>query len=339
MSVAEKNSAATQRAGALAHIASLLAEFDVDPAGISQEIGLNIAEITSDTILPFSAALDLLECASARTGCPHFGLLLGARYAWQSHGEIQRLGSLAPTLRQALLDFVAHQGMYSSGSVAYLNKTGKDFTLGCGLIDRTRDASRIIYDLYAAVGLNFVKALTNGRVEPVEIHFCTRKPEDVLPYTKFFGVPLKFNMSQFGLLLAGATIDTPLTGFDPELRRRVEIEIAARGAALPWAARVRRAVRPQLMRDDPSLAGCASALAIHPRTLRRKLAAEGLTFEQVRDQVRFVMATELLELTDMTAGEISAAMSFATHAAFVRAFTRWSGMTPTAWRRRPSSHG
>ena len=99
--------------------------------------------------------------------------------------------------------------------------------------------------------------------------------------------------------------------------------------------RAREAHRqPQLMRDDPSLAGTARTLDVHPRTLRRKLAEEGVTFEEVRDQVRFIMATELLDLTDMSVGDISAAVSFATHAAFVRAFTRWSGLTPIAWRRR-----
>ena len=185
MDLAGKISSATQRAGALAHIAGLLSEFDVDADDISQEVGFNIADLSADTIVSFTAALNLLECASGRAKCPHFGLLLGARYSWHSHGEIQRLGSLAPTLRQALLDFVTYQGLYSTGSVVYIHRLGTDFILGCGLVDRNRPASRIVYDLYAAVGYNFVKALTNDRVSPVEVHFSAGSPTTLRRMPKF----------------------------------------------------------------------------------------------------------------------------------------------------------
>jgi AraC-like DNA-binding protein len=70
-----------------------------------------------------------------------------------------------------------------------------------------------------------------------------------------------------------------------------------------------------------------------PRSLRRHLDAEGLSFEAVRDDVRFTVARELLEMTHLPIGEISAALAFASHSAFDQAFRRWSGTSPTAWRR------
>jgi AraC-like DNA-binding protein len=66
--------------------------------------------------------------------------------------------------------------------------------------------------------------------------------------------------------------------------------------------------------------------------LRRHLAEEGITFEAVRDDVRFVLARELLALTDLPIGEISASLVFSNQTAFVRAFRRWSGSTPSQWR-------
>jgi AraC-like DNA-binding protein len=76
----------------------------------------------------------------------------------------------------------------------------------------------------------------------------------------------------------------------------------------------------------------AAMMGINPRTLRRRLATEGLTFEQVKDEVRFGAARELLEVTDLAIGDVASALSFATHSAFVHAFRRWSGTTPTAFR-------
>lgn len=329
-----------QRAGALAHVASLLAEFDVPLAEIKSGLDIDAGALTPETRVPFAAAMALLDRCAKRTECPHFGLLLGARYEWTSHGAIQRLGSLAPTLGQALLDFINFHGSYSSVAVVYLNRLGPDVFLGYGHHDRRTKASRLAYDLYAAVGYNFLRALSNGKVTPLEIHFCCREPDDLRPYVKFFGVPLRFNQSQLGLVLPGRCLDAPMPGFDPVLRQQVTQELIASGA-LPqnWSGQVKRIVRPQLLREDPSLVGTARALDIQPRTLRRKLAEEGTTFEELRDQVRFVLARELLDLTDMKIVDVSGAVSFATHAAFVKAFTRWSGMAPSAWRRRTPAAG
>jgi AraC-like DNA-binding protein len=102
---------------------------------------------------------------------------------------------------------------------------------------------------------------------------------------------------------------------------------------------VRHLVRPQLLRGDPSMAGLARQLGLGPRTLRRHLAAEGAVFETIRDEVRFNAARELLALTDLPVGEIADALAFAGHSAFDQAFRRWSGTSPTAWRRSTVASG
>ena len=81
----------------------------------------------------------------------------------------------------------------------------------------------------------------------------------------------------------------------------------------------------------------AVAMGVTPRTLRRQLLAEALTFEAVRDDVRFAVARELLEMTRLPVGDVSAALAFASHSTFDQAFRRWSGMSPSAWRRTPTS--
>lgn len=340
MSASVNDARAMQRAGALAHVVPLLAEFGVPLEDVASGLDFDAGSLTPETRVPFASAAAFLDRCAQRTDCPHFGLLLGGRYEWASHGPIQRLGSLAPTLGQALLDFVNFQGSYSSVAVVYLHRLGPDVFLGYGHHDRKTEASRLAYDLYAAVGYNFLRALSSGKAAPLEIHFCCREPDDIRPYQKFFGAPLRFNQSQLGFVLPERCLDIPLPGFNPILRQQVTQELIASGSLQQtWSAQVKRIVRPRLLREDPSLVGAARALGIQPRTLRRKLADEGTTFEEMRDEVRFVLARELLDLTDMKIVDVSDAVSFATHAAFVRAFTRWSGMTPTAWRRRTAAAG
>ncbi|MFN4142805.1 helix-turn-helix transcriptional regulator, partial [Aestuariivirga sp.] len=73
-------------------------------------------------------------------------------------------------------------------------------------------------------------------------------------------------------------------------------------------------------------------LAMHPRTLRRHLAKEQTSFEALCDSIRFDLARELLDLTDLPVSEIGTALAYASPSVFADAFRRWTGLSPSAWR-------
>ncbi len=331
----------------MAGLPALLREFGVPPDRVADGLGIDMETLSPGTMIPFPAALVMLQRAAEEARCPHFGLLLGSRYRWSSHGMIYPLTMTAPTLRRALLEFITWQIGYSSGAATYLNRVGDAFAFGYGIHDRSVPGSRHVYELVAAIGLIMIREVTRDAVGPDEILFCHDAPADMSAHARILKAPLRFNESQCCIVLSARTIDHPLPGADP--LRHLDAQRAI-GAALGVvvdspAARIRSAIRPQILKGDPSMAGAARSLGLHPRTLRRHLAADGLTFEGVRDEVRFVVARELLGLTDLPVGEIGAALAYGTHAAFVAAFRRWSGTTPTAWRqqngkdRRPRSAG
>lgn len=326
---------AWQRAGAFAHLSAIVRDLGASPASLCAGLSFDLDALAPDDLLPFGDGLIVLERAAARTGCGHVGLLMGAQYRWAQHGVIARLAREAPTLRQALLDFVTWQLGYTSGAAVYLHRVGPDFALGYGIYDRVSPGARHLYEAVLAIGCDMLRDLTDGRVKPLEIHLCHAGPEDAAVYQRILRAPVRFNQSQYCLIVSGDDIDDPRPDADPVRREQVVGEIA-RQLAVPVnriAARVRHAVRPQLLRGDPSMAGMACSLGLGPRTLRRQLAAEGAVFEAIRDEVRFNAARELLALTDLPVGEIAAAIAFASHSAFGQAFRRWSGLSPTMWRK------
>jgi len=69
------------------------------------------------------------------------------------------------------------------------------------------------------------------------------------------------------------------------------------------------------------------------RTLSRRLRAEGTTFKQLADEVHFQVAKKLLADPCTSLAQVSAILKFSQPSAFTHAFRRWSGMTPSAWRR------
>ena len=100
----------------------------------------------------------------------------------------------------------------------------------------------------------------------------------------------------------------------------------------PLAEDLRRVLRTELLKDTCSVTTVARLFSMHRRTLNRHLRTEGLAFRQVANQIRFEIACELLENTDMALGQVAAVLRYSELSAFTRAFRRWSGQTPSAWR-------
>ncbi|MEM6325629.1 MAG: helix-turn-helix domain-containing protein [Bacteroidota bacterium] len=101
----------------------------------------------------------------------------------------------------------------------------------------------------------------------------------------------------------------------------------------PLTFSIRQAL-PEAIADDAfGVADLAARLGLSPRSLQRHLAAEGTSFRAVLDEHRRDVACRRLRATDRPVGEIAAAVGYRDPAVFSRAFQRWLGTTPSAWRR------
>ena len=94
---------------------------------------------------------------------------------------------------------------------------------------------------------------------------------------------------------------------------------------------LRRVLRTELLRGTCSAVTVARLFSMHRRTLHRHLRIEGPRSGR-SPMVRFEIACELLENTDMALSQVAAALRYSELSAFTRAFRRWSGQTPSAWR-------
>jgi AraC-like DNA-binding protein len=76
----------------------------------------------------------------------------------------------------------------------------------------------------------------------------------------------------------------------------------------------------------------AQQLSMHRYTPHRRLKAQGTTFQQVLDGVRWEISPQLLGSTKLSLGEVALATGYADTSTFARALHRWSGTTPVKWR-------
>lgn len=107
---------------------------------------------------------------------------------------------------------------------------------------------------------------------------------------------------------------------------------AQRRASTGIVGELERALRAQVLARDSSVTRVAELLAMHRRTLNRRLQREGTTFRAVLEQVRFDAARELLRDEGREIEEIARMLGYTEASAFTRAFRRWSGTTPGRWR-------
>jgi AraC-like DNA-binding protein len=97
------------------------------------------------------------------------------------------------------------------------------------------------------------------------------------------------------------------------------------------AGRVRSALLAQGERALPEV---ARTLRMSTRTLKRKLAEHGTTFSTIRDDVRRQRALLLLDNRTLSIGEVAAQLGYSELPNFTRAFRKWTGKTPLAYRDR-----
>lgn len=321
---------------ALVGIPALLAEF-----GVSLEtvlVGLPIddtAFLDAESRVSFPAACRLLQNCADATGCPHFGLILGSRFDHRVLGMAGMWMRNAPTLGHALHGFLSMQPSTSRGATFYLHRSDGEVVFGYGIYDRGAIGHEQLFPLVTALAFNVARRLTLGAGCPQEVLLSMRAPANRRRFMQFFGVPVRFDQPQTGLVFSRAAMSAPIPGANAAnleaIRRQAESFMPPTDC--PWTDHVRRVLRPSLMTGDPTAPAVAAQLGLTVRTMARYLAREGTSFHVILDQVRYNAARELLSLTDLPVGDIAQALAYATHPAFGDAFRRWSGVSPTQWRR------
>jgi AraC-like DNA-binding protein len=98
-------------------------------------------------------------------------------------------------------------------------------------------------------------------------------------------------------------------------------------------------VRRQIVRlardGEPSLEKVAEALHVSPRTLRRRLQERDRQFRTLRDDTLRRLAEDHLRDPRLQLAEVALLLGYSEQSAFTRAFRRWTGETPAAFRKRP----
>jgi AraC-like DNA-binding protein len=319
--------------GITAEIAAVLRQFGADldqdiraarPA--PSEEGLEVSPI------PVEDLGRLMAACVTKTKCPHFGLLVGQRSILAALGLVGCLMPRLQTVGVALKNLVWHL-QQDRDAAPLLTVDGGLARLSYAIHTPGVESADQIADGAMATALNIMRTLCGSEWAPTEVLLPRRPPPDLAPFTRFFQAPVRFEAGTAALVFPASW-----------LHRQIVREDVLRGlfaerlctpeaiADVSFGDGVRRVLRARLLRDDCSAETVARLFSMHRRTLTRHLHEEGLSFNAMVDEIRFEVARQLMTNAEMTLGDVATALSFSEPSAFTRAFRRWSGQTPTAWR-------
>lgn len=280
----------------------------------------------------------LWRAGVATTGDRGFGLKAGTLAGPASFNIVSHLLQSAATLRAAVALAQTYQPLISGGGrIQFI--AGRD---SGWLVYHPRQGSLAFspqqIEAVLAACVQLVRWLTAADWHPHRVQFAQPRLAAPADYRAAFGCPVRFEQAFNGIEVDNAALDAALPQADAQRVRRREHLARARLAALAWpadpVATLRDWIAEQITsHDPPDRAAAATALGLGERTLARRLKAAGTSYAALRDDACRTAALAAVAGTDRPLADIAHALGYAEPSPFWRAFKRWTGLPPDAWRR------
>ena len=266
---------------------------------------------------------------------PGIGLQAGLRYRLSSYGIWGFALLSSPNYRSAIQLGLRYLDLTCVFHRIQFEEQGREAILTYDDREVPDDLKLFVLERDIAGALSMQRDLTNSVLPLFSAQFRVPQPADTSPYQALLGITPLFGAAENRVAFARALLDLPLPGANSSVARQCEQEcqalVARQRACDGLAGRVRDGflAKPGQV---PDMEMIAAELHMTSRTLRRRLEAEGTSFRQLQDEVRQVLAEELLSATSLNMEEIAERLGYGDVSNFLRAFKRWKGQSPGSYR-------
>lgn len=310
--------------------------------GVSEDVcllgtGIDPAELLeADALITRDQELRLVEnLMLALPDEAALGFKLGLQYNVATFG----IWGFALRTSRTLFEAFRHALRYLPLSTAYCRiGMAEDGDMLCVRMDPApipRHLRQFLLERDMATAVNLVRELSLAGVHVHNIRFRAPDLEYREVIAGLVGVKPDIGCDHNELLIPRADADRPLSTFDAHLVRMLEDQCRQQLERRQQAG-VAGQVRAHLLGELGLVAGIddvAQAMALSPRSLRRKLDAEGTTFRHILETERRQLAERLLSATRITLDELAIQLGYSDTASFTRAFRRWNNVSPGEFRK------
>ena len=242
----------------------------------------------------------------------------------------------AENLRHALRRLVRTFRLLQEDVQFRLVEEGGVAGLAIDFRDGAKSRLPFLHELLLRVFWRVIAWLHGGRLKPSRFDFAFAAPAHAPEYAKVFPGAVRFDAPITAVWFDARSLSTTLLCDEVAMRSFLDqapgIVVIPQRSDHATSTRVRAVL--QMMRPAwPDLATTAQALHLSTSTLQRHLAAEGVSFQALKDQLRRDVAIVRLNTTTIPLATLAAELGFADSPAFQRAFKSWTGSAAGAYRR------
>ena len=317
------------------------------PSELLVDSGIDEASLAQLDFVPWKALAAIFRNYAALQPGPEWTAVLGAQFNIVSHGPLGFAALSAPTLGEALSVLAEYYPVRNNALEAAVFEDRDYFYLRIDDLTGDELFARWVGEIVLRVAEALVSAILGHPVSSnVRVDLRHPPPADPEALDEAFGGSVRFNAPFTGLGVPSAWRKLPSPLFDEATYRDNIIKCRNIIAQREGRGSVAQAVRAILANhfdastsglsaspEPPGLDAIAERLHTTPRTLIRRLAREDAAFRDILEEMRRDYAGRLLGDARFTVAEVGERLGYREPANFGRAFRRWYGVSPAAWRR------
>jgi AraC-like DNA-binding protein len=312
----------------------VLTHLGFDTSSLLKRAGLRPAELEDpDALVPLSV-FDVVLCGAVEENrIPNLGAHLAFHTPMGAFPLLDYLVLTSDTVGDALRQL---QRYFHTTSAPCTLEIVEDEQFVRLIVQPGSDLFTALYQ--TGIVLHHLRDETRQRLRVTYVSLM-REPEDRRDLERLLGCPVRAPATWSGMEFSRLDARLPLRRRDPVLRAVLEgrLHEAPSGASTTavdsTAVQVRALLAARIGSDQPDVGRVARQLHISPRTLQRRLAAEGASFKELVDGVRREAAERLIADGSLSVSEVAYLLGFSEPSAFHRAFKRWVGVSPSDYRR------
>lgn len=314
---------------------------NIDPLFKSAGVELNASNVA---MVRKSSMLWLMQkCVQQASPNYYFPAIMGELFAFDYLPAMDTFLATSPTLRHALPAL-----QWASMTMPYLSirveEQGAESALILEIDAPAETDPRLrgyfIESIFAAI--NKIVKVALGEMKLIHHVDMRHWPtQQFLARASEFPFAIRGGQPRDAAVFATRLLDMPLPGASPGLHQRAQELVQQQ---LPSQDDHIVATLERTFRQSPVLLGqglerIAERLGMHPRTLQRRLKDDGQQFTDIQSRIRLEMAQAALAGRQCDMEALSAELGFADRHSFTRAFKRWTGLSPSAFRRQQQTGG
>jgi AraC-like DNA-binding protein len=335
-----RSTSATIQPNILRYLASVADVHGIDLRPVLKQVGLDETVMRSAALrVSYRQGSTVIRRAIELTGDPHLGMKVGAAQHLTAWGLLGLALMADDTLQAAVTTGVTYQNLSGAMVVWSAGPAGDDFELRVDLPDPGVDHGVAVF--LVEEGLSSVVTLARltlgSGFRPRLVEFAFRAPRQTAAYEDFFGCPVRSGATVSRLVIDHASARTAMPGRDPVTYASAIEMLDQHMSSRRHQQELLEVLEVSVAQSLPAVLSFAEQARQHAsseRTLRRRLADCGTTYEAVVDGVRRERVEQLLLRQELTFRDIAHRAGFSDERALRRAVRRWHGTSPLRLRDR-----